>query len=91
MSVRHRYLEITFRNGRPLAAYLYLPRQPGDKSARTVKHGDSLRVDFTDDGRPIGIEITDVRGLSLDDLNRALEGIHEAPATLDELAPLGSG
>jgi hypothetical protein len=25
------YLEVTFRNGRPLAAYLYLPRSPGDR------------------------------------------------------------
>ena len=25
------YLEVTFRRGRPLAAYLYLPRQPTDK------------------------------------------------------------
>ena len=31
------YLEVTFRQGRPLAAYLYLPRKPADKSHRTEK------------------------------------------------------
>jgi hypothetical protein len=33
------YLEVTYRKGRPLAAYLYLPREPGVKIARSEKAG----------------------------------------------------
>lgn len=33
--MKDRYLEVTFRKGKPLAAYLYLPRATGVKSART--------------------------------------------------------
>jgi hypothetical protein len=49
------YLEVTFRNGRPLAGYYYLPREEGDRSVRVEKHGPGLLVDLTESGRPIGI------------------------------------
>ena len=52
------YLEVTFRHGRPLAAYLYLPRLPTDKSHRTARAEPGLVVDFNRRGKPIGIEIT---------------------------------
>jgi len=45
--VSHRYLEITYRSGKPLAAYLYLPRQPGDQSVRVEPHGHGYLVDWT--------------------------------------------
>ena len=35
--MKHSYLEVTYRKGRPLAAYYYLPRRDGDKSARTER------------------------------------------------------
>ena len=56
--MKTRYLEVTFRKGKPLAAYLYLPREPGAKSARTELMGSGLLVDYQADGRPIGLEIT---------------------------------
>jgi hypothetical protein len=31
--MRDRYLEITYRKGKPLAAYLYFPRESDTKSA----------------------------------------------------------
>ena len=30
-----RYLEVIYRKGKPLAAYLYLPRRDGDTAARS--------------------------------------------------------
>ena len=53
------YLQITYRQGKPFAAYLYLQRLHGDKAARTERHGFWL-VDLTDDGRAIGIEFTQI-------------------------------
>ncbi|HUU83338.1 MAG TPA: DUF2283 domain-containing protein [Phycisphaerae bacterium] len=88
--MKQRYLEITFRNGKPLAAYLYLPRNPGDVSVRTERHGDGLLIDFAADGRAIGIEITAPGKLSLQTLNRALIAVNQAPATADELGPLAA-
>jgi hypothetical protein len=52
------YLEITFRKGRPVAAYLYLPRAAGVRSARTVEIRPTVLVDYAASGEAIGIELT---------------------------------
>ncbi len=86
----NRYLEVTFRNGKPLAAYLYLPRNSGDVSVRTEKRDEGLLIDFAADGCPIGIEITAPTRVSLDALNSVLTAVHQDPATPEELAPLAA-
>lgn len=68
-----RYLEITFRDGRPIAAYVYLACRKGDRSARTQDLGGGLLVDFSSDGRPIGVEILSPGTTQLTTLNTALE------------------
>jgi uncharacterized protein YuzE len=88
--MENRYLEVTYRNGKPLAAYLYLPRNPGDVSVRTERHSDGLLIDFAADGRAIGIEITAPSKLSLETLNRALAAVNQHPATAADLGPLAA-
>ncbi len=84
----HRYLEITYRNGKPLAAYLYLPRQEGDKSVRVEAHGRGYLVDWTDDGRPIGIEMPSPSQVTLNGLNDVLAQLQLAPLAPEEASPL---
>lgn len=86
--MNHTYLEVTFRHGKALAAYLYLPRRTGDSAVRTVKAEAGLLVDFSADDRPIGIEITAPRQLNLVALNRILSELHQPLATQADLAPL---
>jgi uncharacterized protein YuzE len=88
--MNQRYLEVTFRDGKPIAAYLYLPRMTSDASVRTERHEGGLILDFTEDGRAIGIEITAPSVVSLDALNHALAAIHQEPASSSELAPLAA-
>jgi hypothetical protein len=88
MAMKNRYLEVTFRDGKPIAAYLYLPRQAGDVSARTERRESGLIIDFAADGRAIGIEITAPTRLSRAALDRVLAELHAEPATASELAPL---
>ena len=85
-----RYLEVTFRDGKPVAAYLHLPRRAGDKSIRSERLGGGLVVDFAEGDRPIGIEITAPEVLSLEVLNGALIGLKQAPATAAEIALLAA-
>jgi predicted RNase H-like HicB family nuclease len=59
------YLEVTFRHGRPIAAYYYLPRDTKQKSARTRRVEPGLVIDFTAEGQAIGIEITTPAKVSL--------------------------
>ena len=86
--MKHSYLEVTYRKGRPLAAYYYLPRLEGDRSVRTERSDGGLVVDYSSDGRAIGIEITSPARLQLSDLNRVLECLGHKPVTRDDLMPL---
>jgi hypothetical protein len=83
-----RYLEVTYRQGKPLAAYLYLPRRSGDYSARVEPRSPGYLVDWTADGRPIGIEMPSPSLVTLDGLNLILNELHLDPAAPSEVAPL---
>ena len=81
------YLEITYRQGKPFAAYLYLDRRAGDKVERTERHGEWL-IDFTADRRAIGIEFTRTGPLDLAKLNFVLEAVHQPILSMNDLIPL---
>ena len=82
------YLEITYRRGRALAAYLYLRRRPGQKSYRTRAVEPGLLVDYSRSGKPIGIEITAPSNLSAAMLNRLLRQLGQPELKRAHLAPL---
>lgn len=85
-----RYLEVTFRKGRPFAAYLYLPRQPRERTARTKSFGGGLIVDFGSDDRPIGLEITAPGHISVDEINEVLRQVGQPPLDPEEVSPLAA-
>jgi uncharacterized protein YuzE len=85
-----RYLQITFRDGRPFAGYLYLDRRPGDQSVRTVRINDGLLVDYAADGRVIGIEITAPSRASPEAMNTVLRALKQHPLSETEAAPLAA-
>ena len=82
------YLEVTFRHGRPIAAYYYLPRGATQRSARSRRVEPGLVVDFAADGQAIGIEITTPTKVSLAALNAVLRELGHAPASVADLAPV---
>jgi hypothetical protein len=82
------YLEVTFRHGRAIAAYYYLPRTSNQKSARTRKVEPGLVIDFTAEGLPLGIEITAPGKISLAALNDVLQELGQTPASEADLAPV---
>lgn len=86
--MRDRYLEITFRNGRPLAAYLYFPRTAGARSVRTEKIGKGMLVDYGSEGHPIGLEITAPTEVTSDQINEVLRELDVPLLDPEELAPL---
>ncbi len=86
--MRERYLEVTFRKGKVLAAYLYLPRQPGTKSAQTREMAPGIRVDYSAAGEAIGIEITAPTHVTVQDVNLVLEHLGAAPLAPEEFAPI---
>jgi len=84
-----RSLQITYRKGRPLAAYLYLSHKTGEKSARTEASPDGLLVvDYAADGRPIGVEITAPEAVTLERVNALLRDLGQPPLPEQEFKPL---
>jgi uncharacterized protein YuzE len=86
--MKGRYLEVTFRKGKPLAAYLYLPREAGVKSARTIEGAPGILVDYSEDGAPIGLEITAPTLVTLEEINTVLARVGQPPVGEEEMAPL---
>jgi uncharacterized protein YuzE len=82
------YLEVTFRHGRPMAAYLYLPRRTDEKSAATRRVEPGMVIDFGSAGNPIGIEITAPSQITLTAINHVLKELGVPPVTSSDLAPL---
>ena len=82
------YLEITFRRGRPIAAYYYLPRRPRQKSYRSVRIEPGIVVDLGRGGKPIGIELTAPGLVSQTMFNRVLKQFGLPAAKSADLAPL---
>lgn len=84
-----RSLQITYRKGRPFAAYLYLSRKPGERSVRTEPTSNGLLVvDYASDGRPIGVEITAPEAVTLDSINTLLKSLGQPPLLEQEFRPL---
>ncbi len=86
--MQDRYLEATFRHGRPLAAYFHLPRAGERKSARSRRVECGLVIDYARSGRAIGIEITAPSQLSVDVFNAVLRELGEGPVCEADFAPL---
>ena len=82
------YLEVTYRHGRALAAYYYLPRLARRKSGRTRRADPGLIIDLAANGQPLGIEITAPAQLTVAALNRILREFGCAPVRRADLAPL---
>lgn len=85
---KRRSLEISAYNGKVMAGYLTFGRRPGVVCVRTTRPESGLVVDYTADDRPIGLEITAPSRVTLEAINRVLIALEQAPATVEELAPL---
>lgn len=82
------YLEVTFQHGSVLAAYYYLPREAGQKSARCERIDGGLVIDFDAQGQPIGIEITAPSQVTVESFNRVLKKLGQPPVGEKDLKPL---
>ena len=86
--MREACLEVTYRHGRPIAGYYYLPRRPRQRSYRCREMGPGLIVDFTRSGKPIGIEIVDPTLVTVAAINRVLRQLKQPTLTRRDLVPL---
>ena len=81
-------LEVTYRHGKAWAAYLFLPRESGQRPAKSRPVGSGLVIDLAKDGTPLGVEITAPHLFSMASLNAALRKLGVAPVRRIDIAPL---
>lgn len=86
--MRDSSLQVTFRRGKPLAAYDYLQRGGQRKSVRTRRVELGMLIDFDRKGEPMGIEITAPGKLTLSAINRVLRELGLTPLRRSDLRPL---
>jgi len=81
-------LQITYRGGRPFAAYIYL-----DGAAQGVVHRSQeivpeIVVDFDVDSKPVGVEIVSPEATGLDEILSVFDSLGLARPERQELNPL---
>ncbi len=81
-------LQITYRKGRPFAAYIHLDRRPGERSVRSEELGPEIVVDFAADGRPLGVEIVSPDVTPIEDVLKVFDRLGLGRPEASELAPL---
>ncbi|MEY4826915.1 MAG: hypothetical protein RJA12_1227 [Planctomycetota bacterium] len=81
-------LEASYLRGELIAAYLHLPAAAGVLSARCEEAGPGLVIDFAADGRPIGIEVTSPRLVTVGAINAVLLKLGMPTMSDRDLAPL---
>jgi uncharacterized protein YuzE len=81
-------LQVTYRKGRPFAAYIFLDRPLGQKVVRSAEVAPEIVVDFAEDGQPIGVEIVSPVATSVDEILSVFDTLGVGPPELSELAPL---
>jgi uncharacterized protein YuzE len=81
-------LQITYRKGKPFAAYIYLAQLPGTKSTRTKQVGSELVIDYAADGSPLGIEVISPGFVTQEEINAAFDRLGLEPPPMEELVPL---
>ncbi len=81
-------VEVTYRKGKPFAAYVYLGRKPGQKSARTEEVAPELLIDYAEDGTPIGIEVVSPGYVTVDEIMAVFDKLGLSRPDPEELAPV---
>lgn len=84
------YLEVTYRKGKPLAAYFYLPRRARDRSYKCRAVEPGFVVDYNRSGKPIGIEILAPSQVTLATMNRLLHDLGQQPLRRSDFKPLSA-
>lgn len=83
-----RFLEVTYRGGKALAAYLYLTDDATAKSHRSKQVRPGLVLDYGETDELIGIEITSPGSVTPETVNEVLVSHRLEPVADIDLSPL---
>lgn len=81
-------IQVTYRRGKPFAAYIHLGRKPGEKSIRSEEIAPELVADYGADGRVLGVEVASPGATTVDEIFEVFDKLGLVRPTVDDLGPL---
>ena len=81
-------VQVTYRMGRPFAAYIHLGRRPGERTARSEEISPELIADYSADGRVLGLEVVSPGSTTADEIFAAFDRLGLGRPTAADLGPL---
>ncbi len=81
-------LKISYRKGRPFAAYLCLQHDTSVSVSHSRRFESGVVADFSEDGRCTGLELTAPSMVTLEAVNGVLKQVGRSPVTAEDLRPL---
>jgi len=86
--LKHPFLEVTYRKGKPFAGYLYLREPASEGRCHTEEIRPGVLADFGDDGEALGIEFLSPGSVTIDDLRAIERRLRTVPVPAEDLAPI---
>ena len=86
--LKHPFLEVTYRRGKPVAGYLYLG-EPSSGAPCETKHVrlDGL-VDIDSNGEALGVEFLAPGFVTPEDIQAIVRCLHGVPVPTEDLSPI---
>ena len=81
-------VQVTYEHGRPLAGYIYLQGEPGQRASRTEHVSPDVLIDYSDQNVPLGIEVLAPGRVSLAEIHEAFDRIGLERPSARDLQPL---
>ncbi|HEX8339651.1 MAG TPA: DUF2283 domain-containing protein [Tepidisphaeraceae bacterium] len=79
-------LQITYRNGKPFAAYLYVGG--GDRKVAKSRERGPVVIDFDADGNVLGVELHTITAATVEELKKELAAFRFNELSDNDLKPL---
>lgn len=83
-------LQVTYKAGQPLAAYLYLGSNGKREAVRSEERGSEFVVDYSAADEPLGIEILSPQSVTVEAVWRLCDDLGIERPSADELRPLSA-
>lgn len=86
--MKHPFLEITYRKGKPVVGYLYLSETRPAERCRTEEVRPGVLVDIAQDGEVLGIEFLSPGSVTAEDLQAIARRLRGIQVPTEDLEPV---
>ena len=86
--LKHPFLEITYRKGKPFAGYLYLSEARSQERCRTEEIRPGVLVDVAEDGAVLGIEFLAPGCVTPEDVQAIARRVRGVQVPAEDLEPI---